>query len=50
MPAPQVVVPWGTLGLTVAVVVAAFASVPLVLSRVVARAHIAEVLRLGEDG
>ena len=50
VPPPRVVVPAGTLALAVGGVVAVFATVPLVLSRVVARAHVAEVLRLGEDG
>lgn len=49
VPTPLVVVPVRTLAVAVAAVVAVFALVPLVLSRVVARAHVAEVLRLGED-
>lgn len=49
VPSPVVVVPAGTLAVAAAAVVAAFALVPVVLARVVARAHVAEVLRLGED-
>lgn len=49
VPAPVVVVPVRLLAGVTAAVVAAFALVPVVLSRVVARAHVAEVLRLGED-
>jgi hypothetical protein len=49
VPAPVVVVPLQQLVVAAVVVVGAFTLVPVVLTRVVARAHVAEVLRLGED-
>ena len=49
VPGPVVVVPVRTLALVGSLVVGAFTLVPVVLTRVVARAHVAEVLRLGED-
>ncbi len=49
VPAPVVVVPLRVLLVVAAVVVAVFTLVPVVLTRIVARAHVAEVLRLGED-
>lgn len=49
VPTPVVVVPVRALAIAVAGVVAVFTLVPIALSRVVARAHVAEVLRLGED-
>lgn len=50
VPAPRVVVPVSTLVASAVVVVGSFALVPLGLARTVSRAHVAEVLRLGEDG
>jgi hypothetical protein len=50
VPAPRVVVPVGTLVASAIVVVGCFALVPLGLARSVSRTHVAEVLRLGEDG
>lgn len=49
VPAPVVVVPARTLAIATTSIVAVFALVPVVLSRVVARAHVAEALRLGDD-
>ncbi len=49
VPAPVVVVPFRLLAVVTAAIVAVFGLVPVVLSRLVARAHVAEVLRLGED-
>lgn len=49
VPAPRIVVPVRTLLASAGIVVAAFALVPLGLARSVARAHVAEVLRLGGE-
>ena len=49
VPAPVVVLPARPVLVALAGVVGAFTLVPVVLTRVVARAHVAEVLRLGED-
>jgi hypothetical protein len=50
VPAPVVAVPWVPLTLVLLGVVALLATVPVVLARAVSRQHVAEVLRLGDDG
>lgn len=49
VPGPVVTVPWTALLAGLAGVLALLAGVPLLLARSVARQHVADVLRLGED-